>query len=112
MSTETQTSTQTETPAQIAETVATTAEQTILQMSPELIAALAATNPQAAAVAAVTTVAIQIITDAVKQLAVGKITSAELAQKVTTTAESVQATHTAWAKFAAAAGVPETSPVG
>lgn len=98
----------TETTAQEAQTVATTVEETVLQMSPEIIAALATSDPQAAAVAAVVEVAIQILSTAGKQLATGKTSSAQMTKLMQQTADSVQQTHEAWAKFATSEGEPET----
>ena len=97
----------TETTAQEVQTVATTVEKTILQMSPEIIAALATSDPQAAAVAAVVDVAIQILANAAKQLATSKTSSAQMVKLMQQTADSVQQTHEAWAKFAASEGEPE-----
>lgn len=92
---------------QTAEQVATTLEQTALQLSPEIIAALAIASPQDAMVAQATVVAIQVLTAGVKQLILKQTTAAALTAKVMQTATGVEATHEAWAKFAAAEGVPE-----
>ncbi len=101
----------TETTGELTASIAQTAAQTVLQMSPEIISALAAADPQAGAIAAIAVVATQIIQSAVSDFASGAITSAQLVQKFQNVAASMNATHSAWAAFAASQGVPETETI-
>lgn len=69
-------------------------------MAPVVLEALAASNPQDAAIAAMIPVVTSIIQQAAQDQASGKLTSTELIAKFKALATSLEATQAAWNAFA------------
>ena len=91
-----------------AQDVAGTIADTALQMAPIALAAMAASNPTDAAIAAMVPVVTNIIQQAASQQASGAMTGAELVAKCKSLATTLEATQAAWDQFAASKGVTAT----